>query len=237
MHALRRWLFEHWLLGALAILGGLWLLTALAYVSGLVGFTVVERHGRERVAIDFMRRHERPYVGLTEGVGLELDAGGTSLRGTIVRLEPSASVLAFVCGRNVPEGELGIVTHRQGDWFFRAPSDESSHGEAVSLGPEARASLLTLAYDRGTGERVVVEPDTPVAAQHALLAARGLAVSDATRLDVKSLADLSEVSVLREGCVIFNGAFAALAALWLALGGLVLLLGWIVDRRRGRRAR
>lgn len=74
--------------------------------------------------------------------------------------------------------------------------------------PESRAFILTLAYDRTTGERVVVEPETSVAAQGELLAARGLAVSESTQLTLESIADLPVVSVEREGCSIFNAAFA-----------------------------
>jgi hypothetical protein len=103
--------------------------------------------------------------------------------------------------------------------------------------PESRAFILTLAYDRTTGERVVVEANTTLAAQERLLGARGLVVSEATRITPESLVDLSVVSVQREGCVIFNAAFVAASLLWLVFGGLTLLLVRAIASRRARRSR
>jgi len=237
MNALRRWFLGHWFLGVFAIIGGVWVLTLVAYAIGAEGISFDNRYTGQPATIDFMREHDRLYVQLADDVGLGLDTGGPELRATIVKLEPALPVLGSVCGAQTTEGGIGIVTHRQGDWFFRAPSDESKNHEAVhGRRPESRAYILTLAYDRSTGERVMVEPDTPLAAQAALLAERGLASSDASRMTLESLTDLPVASVQREGCVIFNLAFVATLLLWLALGGLALLLVRMVQAARGRRS-
>jgi hypothetical protein len=235
MNALRRWFLGHWFLGVFAIIGGIWVLTLVAYAAGAEGISFRNRYTGQPATIDFMREHERPYVGLADGVGLGLDTGGPQLRATIVKLEPGLPGLRWVCGSNDTAGGIAMVTHRQGDWLYRAPSDESKNDEAVNgRRPESRAYILTLAYNRATGERVVVEPDTPVAAQAELLAARGLEVSDATRMTLESLTDLPVVSMQREGCVIFNAAFIAVTLLWLVIGGLALLLVRVIRARRSR---
>jgi hypothetical protein len=235
MTELRRRFLDHWFLGVFVIIGGLWVVTLIAYASGAEGISVRNRYTGQPATIDFMREHERPLVSLGDGVALELDANGPQLRATVVKVEPGLPGLGWVCGELDTAGGLAMVTHRQGDWFFRAPSDESNNHEAVhGRRPESRAFILTLAYDRKTGERVIVEPDTPLPAQAELLAARGLAVSEDARLTFPALTDLPVVSMQREGCVIFNVAFVLVTLLWLVLGGLSLLIVHTLrSRRRG----
>lgn len=235
MIAFRRWFVAHWFLGVFAIIGGVWVLTLAAYDLGADGISFGNPYTGQNATIDFMREHYRPFVGLAEGVGLELDTGGPQLRGTIVALEPGLPGFRVVCGYNHAAGGIAMVTHRQGDWLFRAPSDESKNSEAVNgRRAESRAFILTLAYERATGERVVVEADTPVAAQEALLAERGLAVSEATRMRPEGLTDLPVMSMQREGCVIFNAAFVAAMMLWGVIGGLAVLVVRIIGRRSDR---
>lgn len=238
MRSVRRSFLEHWFLGVVAIILGVWLLTLVAYDLGVDGISFRNRYTGQYATIDFMREHDRPFVGLADGVGLELDAGGPQLRATVVALEPGLPGFSLICGSHGTADGIAMVTHRQGDWLYRAPSDESKNHEAVNgRRPESRAFILTLAYDRKTGERVVVEPNTPLAAQEALLAERGLVVSDATRIGLESLTDLPVISMQREGCVIFNAAFVAVTILWLVIGGLALLLVRVVRARRAGRSR
>lgn len=238
MNALRRWFLAHWFSGVFAIIGGVWVVTIVAYAAGAEGISFRNRYTGQPATIDFMREHERPYLGLSDGVALGLDTAGPHIRGSIVRLEPGLPVIGWVCGSSDTAGGLAMVTHRRGDWFYREPSDESKNHEAVhGKRPESRAYILTIAYDRSTGERVIVEPDLPVAAQAELLASRGLEVTDATRITLESLTDLPVASVQREGCAIFNLAFVAVSLLWLVLGGLALLVVRVVRSRRGARPR
>lgn len=238
MSSIRRSFLDHWFLGVFAIIFGVWLLTLVAYDLGVDGISFRNRYTGQYATIDFMREHDRPFVGLADGVGLELDDGGPQLRATVVALEPGLPGFGLVCGTHGTADGIAMVTHRHGDWLYRAPSDESKNYEAVhGRRPESRAFILTIAYERTTGERVVVQPDTPLGAQEALLAERGLAVSDATRLSLESLADLPVISMQREGCVIFNAAFVAVTLLWLVIGGLALLLVRLVRARRAARGR
>lgn len=125
-----------------------------------------------------------------------------------------------------------MVDYRRGDWFYRAPVDRSNDREAREGRPESRAFINTIAYNRATGERVVVEASAGVAAQERALSNRGLPADDVSRLSLESLGDLGTVSMMREGCVIVQAAFLAAAALWLVLGGLAVLLVHLVRRAR-----
>ena len=101
-----------------------------------------------------MREYDHPVVELRDGVGLELDANGSQLTGTIVKLEPAPIGLCWLCGRNDTAGGIARVAYRQGDWLFRAPEDPSSNDEVLrGASPESRDYILTLAYNRATGER------------------------------------------------------------------------------------
>lgn len=216
---MRRWLVAHWF-GAVALLiGGLWIATLIAYAVGAEGISVGSRRTGQRATLDFMRRHDQPVLGLRPGVGLSLYAGARAdvVGGTVVRLRPAPPVLCWVCGDQQLAGGLAIVSHRAGDWLYRAPTDR----------PPTHAPAL--AYHRGTGE--LLPGGAGAAAEAAVLAGRGLIVSEATRLRRDGVADLTTVSMLREGCVIFNAAYVLLLLLWLVVGGGALLIGRLVRRR------
>jgi hypothetical protein len=234
MDRLRRWFVGHWFGGVFAIIGGLWLITTVAYALGMGGVSFGNRYTGQTARIDFGREHDHTVLELGDGVGLSLDGGAGGVRGSVIRVRAGLPVLCWVCGNLDSAGGIGRVERRRGDWFFRAPSDESRNSEALHGRAESRAFILTLAYNRATGERVQVEPSTAIADQAALLAARGLdGRDDATRLSAKAVADLPELSMQREGCVIVQLAFVGVAILWTVLGGLALAIAWMV--RRGRR--
>lgn len=235
MNAFRRWFLGHWFGGVFAIIAGIWIVTLIAYAAGAEGISFRNRYTGQPATIDFMRKHDHPMVGLAEGVGLELHAAGEELHGTVVKIEPAWPVVGWVCGEQGKAGGLARVDYRQGDWVYRAPRDESNNHEAVhGRREESRNYILTLAYDRATGERVIVPADASLDAQAKLLEARGLVVADASRITLESLVDLPVVSVQREGCIIFNAAFVAVSLLWLVLGGLAALIVRVVRARRAR---
>ena len=189
--AVRDWFRKRWFLGVFASITLLWGITYGAYVVGAGGITVRNELGGQQATIDFMREYDHPVVELRDGVGLELDANGSQLTGTIVKLEPAPIGLCWLCGRNDTAGGIARVAYRQGDWLFRAPEDPSSNDEVLrGASPESRDYILTLAYNRATGERVISEPSASVAAQTRLLAARGLAVAASTRLASTAIEDL-----------------------------------------------
>jgi hypothetical protein len=231
MQKLRRWFLHHWFGAVFVLLGGIWLATTVAYALGAKGISFANRYGPP-ATIDFGRKYDFPVVGLADGVGLELDAGGPALHGSIVKLETGLPVLCRICGYHDTAGGVGLVDYRQGDWFFRAPRDESRSREAHEGRPESRDFILTIAYNRTTGERVRVDADATFAEQEQLLAQRGLVVGEGARLTPAALGDLPTVSMQREGCVIVQLAFVAVAVLWLVLGGLAALLIWAIRRRR-----
>ncbi len=216
---MRRWLVAHWF-GAVALLiGGLWITTLIAYAAGADGVRFGNRFTGQRATLDFMRRHDQPVLGLRPGAGLSLYAGARAdvIGGTVVRLRPAPPVLCRVCGELQLGGGLAIVSHRAGDWLYRAPTDRPP--------PHAPA----LAYHRGTGE--IVAGGGGAAAEAAALAERGLVVSEAASLRRDGVADLTTVSMLREGCMIFNAAYLLLLLLWLVVGGGALLIGRLVRLR------
>src|SRR5262245_41324711 len=106
MEALRRWFLAHWFPGVFAIIGGLWVVTLVAYAAGADGITFASRYTGDDARIDFMREHERPYMGLADGVALGLDTGGPRVRGTIVRLEPGLPGIRWVCGESDSAGGI-----------------------------------------------------------------------------------------------------------------------------------
>lgn len=165
-------------------------------------------------------------------MGLELYEAGPTLHATVVRLEDAPFFLCWVCGAKQLHGGVAIVDYRQGDWFFRAAQDLTQNSEAThGRRRESREYILTVAYNRATGERLIGEPD--VASQTRLLAEKGLAPTDASRIAAAALADLAPASMMREGCMVFNLAFVAVTGLWFLIGGPIAL---IARHRRRRRA-
>ncbi len=231
MKKLRQWFLHHWFGGVFAILGSIWLATTVAYALGAKSITFGNRYGTD-ATIEFGREHDRPVLGLADGVGLELDAEGPALHGTIVKLEAGLPVLCWICGDQDTAGGVGRVDYRQGDWFFRVPRDESLNRALQEERSEWRDFVLTIAYNRATGERVKVDAQASFAEQEQVLAQRGLVVGKAAQLRPESLSDLPAVSMQREGCVIVQAAFVASFLLWLVLGGLAALVVWAVRRRR-----
>ncbi len=226
MQAFRR----HWILGVFLILAVVWAITLGAYYFGADRVSFHNKFTGQDATIDFMRKYDRPVVELAENVGLELDKDAPALRGEIVKLESAPIGLCWVCGRNDLAGGIAMVEYRSGDWLYRAPFDDTSNGEALHGRPESRDYILTVAYNRATGERVIAGPDMP--SQAAALAAHGLAVADRAHLSPATIVDLSPVSMMREGCMIFNLAFVAAAILWLVLGGsAALIVSWLRRRR------
>lgn len=207
----------HWFGGVFAIIGAIWLVTLMAYAFGAGGVSFGNRYTGQRATIDFMRQYDRPVLALRDGVGLELDTGGPKLHGSIVKLRAGLPVLCWVCGRHDFAGGISQADYRQGDWFYRAPVEH--------------AASTTIAYDRTTGETVVVAEGADVHTQEQALAAHGLAVTENARISPDTLADLRPVSMQREGCVIFNAAFVAVNLLWLVFGGIALAVVRLVKRR------
>jgi len=231
MQALRRLFLQHWFGGVFVLLGAIWLVTTIAWLFGAQSISFGNRYG-PRPTIDFMREHDRTVVGLGEGVGLELDEAGPVLHGSIVKLESGLPVLCWICGYHDTAGGIGMVDYRRGDWFYREPRDESGSYEARQGRAESRDFILTLAYNRATGERVRVDVDATFDEQQQALAQRGLAVDEASRLALATIGDLPTVSMMREGCAIVQAAFVAAALLWLVCGGTAALIGWAIRRRR-----
>lgn len=224
MAAFSRWFLRHWFVGVFAIIGGVWLLAEVAWLTGAEGITFGNRYGPP-ATIDFMREQDRPVVALADGVGLELDMGGEELRGAVVRYRPGPPILCLVCGYHDRAGGIAHgITQRDGDWFYREPSDNSHNREAHEGRQESRDYILTIAYDRATGERVQVGADDTLEQQTAVLAGKGLEVSPEHRLGAASLTDLKSLSVMSEGCMIFNVAFVAAMLLWLVVGGIAALV-------------
>lgn len=224
----RRWFLRHWFAGVFAIIGGLWLVTTIAYALGMSGISVGNRYTGQRATIDFQRGYDHPVLALADGVGLEIDHG----HGSVIAVKPGLPIVCWVCGDLARGGGIGLADHRQGDWFFRAPRDESHNDEALHGREASRAFILTLAYNRATGERVRVLATTSLADQAALLAARGLDPGPGTALAPANLADLPELSMQREGCLVVQLAFVGVVILWTALGGLGLVGAWLVRRVR-----
>lgn len=219
---------RRWFSGVFVIILGVWVATGLAYAFGARGITFSNPYG-EDATIDFMRQYDHEVLGLGEDLGLELHNSG----GSIVRLEDGLPVLCWICGDRDQAGMLGLVQFRAGDWFYRAPDEHRLVKDLGALRAETREAMLTLAYNRATGERVMVGERADAAEQAALLAARGLSLAAEARLGPSTLGDLARVSMQREGCVIVNLAFVAAMLLWLVVGG----LAWSLVRvLRGRRA-
>jgi hypothetical protein len=231
---IRRQFLGHWFVGVFAIIAVIWVITLVAYALGFKGVSFRNKFTGQDATIDFMRQHDRVFLQLADDVGLELNPGGPHLSGTIVKLSSGLPGLCWVCGDHETAGGIAIVDYRLGDWLFRAPFDNSKNSEVEHGRPESRAFILTIAYDRASGERVQVAPTADLAAQQLALSTRGLVPSDAARIDPENLADLPVVSMQREGCVIFNMAFVAVTLLWLVLGRLALLLVRVVRARRRR---
>lgn len=222
MDAIRKWFLRHWFAGVFLIIGAVWVITTVAYVSGAKNITFANRYGKP-ATIEFMRQYDHPAVGLGEGLGLELDERGPHLHGTVVKLEPGLPVFCLLCGANAAAGGLARVDFRQGDWFFRAPEDLSRNSEARNGRPQSRDFILTIAYNRATGERVLAGVDDSLGRQEQTLAGKGLAATGENRLTLESISDLPALSMQKEGCVIVQAAFVAAALLWLLLGGLSLV--------------
>jgi hypothetical protein len=226
----RRWFLAHWFAGVFAILAVVWAITLVAYVLGAPGVSFRNRYTGQDATIDFDRKYDHTIVELSDQVGLQLDTRGPTLHAVVVALRPGIPVLCWVCGSLETAGGIAIVEYRQGDWLFRAPEDLVHNDQVLHGRAESRAFVLTIAYNRATHERVVGDAD--LAAQTAVLAARGLAVSERTRLTATAVADLAPLSIQREGCIIFNAAFIAVAILWLVLGGVAVLIARLLRRRR-----
>ena len=235
MSTLRRWFLKHWFFGVFAIIGGIWLATTMAYLLGAKSITFGNRYGSD-ATIDFGREHDYPVVRLGKDVGLELNRSVPSLHGSIVNLKPGLPVLCWVCGATDKHGGVAMVDYRQGDWFYRAPFDNSKNGEAHTGRPASREFILTIAYNRVTRERVMVGADASLPEQEQALTSRGLGLTDASKLSAATLKDLPDVSMMREGCLVVQLAFVAVALLWLVVGGLIALLTRLVRGRKGSQA-
>ncbi|NMB76642.1 MAG: hypothetical protein GYA21_16120 [Myxococcales bacterium] len=231
MDRLRRLFTRHWFAGVFVIIGIVWLLTTIAYFSGAQSITFPNRYGK-RPTIDFSRKYDFPVVDLGRDVGLMIDNGGQQLQGSILKLKEGVPILCWLCGERRNAGHIGRAAFRKDDWFFRAPRDESRNTEARRGRPESRDFILTIAYNRATGERLRVEVDQSVEEQARLLADKGLFATEDTMLTQESLADLPPVSMLREGCAVVQLAFAACSILWFVLGGLMWSLVKVFKRRR-----
>lgn len=228
-----RWFLRRWFVGVFAIIGVVWVITEVAWLAGAKSITFGNRYGPP-ATIDFMREHDRPVLALGDGVGLRLRLDGDSIDGSIERYKPGPPVLCLVCGYHTSDGGVAPgITHRDGDWFYRAPRDESKSREAHEGRPESRAYILTIAYNRATGERVQVGADDSLDQQTKVLAQKGLVVTAEHGMGLDDLVDLQSLSVMSEGCAIFNLAFVAATLLWLLFGGLA---AGIVRMRRRRSA-
>lgn len=233
MQWLRRWFMRHWFVGVYAIIGGFWLVTTVAWLVGAERITVGTRYGPP-ATIDFMRRHDRPALSLSDDVALSLYAKAATLSGSLIRVKPGPPVLCWLCGFSVDDGGIAPnVAYRNGDWFFRAPVDNRRSKEAHEGRQESREFILTIAYNRATHDRVMVSADATLEEQSAELASRGLEATEAQQLTPATVGDLPTLSMTSEGCMIYNLAFIAAALLWLLVGGLPAL--WVA-RRRARRA-
>lgn len=223
---------NHWFVGIFAILAAVWLVVEVAYLAGSDGVSFRNRYTGQRASIDFGRKHDRPFVALSDDVGMELNSAGPHLHGAVNTLKSGLPVVCWLCGDLRQDEGIGIVAYRQGDWFYRAPDDNSRNSEALHGRPQSRAYILTIAYNRATHERVQVPAAATLAAQTQVLAARGLVVDESARLSQSNLADLAPVSMQREGCVVVQLAFLSAALLWLVLGSGAALIIRGTRRRR-----
>lgn len=230
MVGFRVWFRHHWFVGVLVILGGVWLVTTLAYLLGAQSISFGNRYGRH-ATIDFQREHDHLVVGLQDGVGLQVDTGALQLMGSVIALKNGIPGLCWVCGSRTRAEGICRVEYRQGDWFYRSPTDLSNNSEVLRGRPQSRDFMRTLAFNRATNERLLVEANTSLTDQGRLLNERGLTRADRARLSPETLADLSEVSMQREGCVVVQLAFAACTLLWLLLGGSVALVAGRLKQR------
>ncbi len=227
---LLHWLVARWYRWIALLLLLLWIAVLVAYRLGAQGFSVSSRSG-QTVNLDFGREHDRQWVRVGPGEGMELNVYGAALHGSVAKLKPGLPVLCWVCGDNVAADPLVSATHRQGDWYFKAPEDFSKNSEAThGLRQVSRDYILTLAYNVATRERVIVAATSTPQAQQAELAARGLSASVANLLKVD--ATWRGLSMQREGCVVFNVAFIALALLLVMIAVPVELLRSRFRRRR-----
>ena len=227
---LLHWIMAHWYRWIALLLLLMWVGVLVAYRLGAQGISVRSRSGQQ-VDLDFGREHDRPWVGVGPGVGMELNIYGDALHGTVAKLKPGLPLLCWVCGDNVPAGSLAMVTHRQGDWYFKAPADYSKNSEAVhGRRLVSREYILTLAYNVTTRERVIVAATSTVQAQQAELSQRGLSASEPNLLQVDSA--WQALSMQREGCVVFNAAFVALYLLLVLIAVPIELLRSRARRRR-----
>jgi hypothetical protein len=241
MHRLRTWFLAHWFAGVFAIIGVLWVVTLVAYFSGARGISFGNRYTGRRATIDFQRQHDKNVLGLRDDAGLEVRETALGMRGTVVALKPGIPVVGAICGAHQLSGGIAVVEFRKGDWFYRRPVDphqiivgSSGHREEQHGAKRTpfQTFMMTVAYNRATGERVVVDADEGKDAQEKALSKRGLEFSNATRLDADLLKDLSRTSMSSEGCMVFNAAFMAAGLLWLLVGGLAVAVVAALKRRR-----
>ena len=222
------WLLARWyrLIALLLVL--MWLGVLIAYRLGAQGFSVRSQSG-QTVNLDFGREHDQPWVGVGSGVGMELNVYNQRLHGSIAKTKAGLPLLCWVCGDNVPAGGLAMVTHRQGDWYFKAPADYSKNSEAMHGRRQAsRDYILTIAFNVVTHDRVIVAATSTLAAQTTELRTRGLTASDANLLTLD--AAWQGLSMQREGCVVFNAAFVF-------AGLLLLVIAVPIELLRSRRRR
>lgn len=224
------WLVARWYRLIALLLALMWVGVLVAYRLGAQGVSVRSQSG-QTVNLDFGREHDQPWVGVGPSVGMELNVYNQRLHGSIAKMKAGLPLLCWVCGDNVPAGGLAMVTHRQGDWYFKAPADYSKNSEAVRGRRQAsRDYILTIAFNVVTHERVIVAATSTLAAQTAELGRRGLTASDPNLLALDTT--WQGLSMQREGCVVFNAAFVIAGLLLLMIAVPVELLR--SHRRRQR---
>ena len=232
-------LLRHWFLGVYVIIAGLWLVTTVAYALGAGGITFGNRYTGDRARIDFQRGHDRQVLALPHRRGLLIHPG-TPVHATVVPLRRGLPApICWACGKDETAGAVVDVEYRRGPWLYHAPlaiADELAALARAGGDPRwqaRRAEMLrTVAYNLDTGELRQVAATATVDDQARALAELGLPLDDGARLSSATAGDLRTASIQREGCVIVQLAFVAVALLWLVVGGGAALIVALVRRLR-----
>ena len=222
---MKNFLRKYWFFVILGAIIALWLFTSGAYARGASGISVRAKYGA-KASIDFMRDTESVVLKLDDGVGLSIDAYGS----TIVTLEKGPLALRLCCGQNNVSGSLSKVEYRQGDWYFRDAEDNSDFKKRWGGEPPKKKvdELRTLAYNAKTGERLMLALEATEDEQRKALEEKGLTPSEEQKIPNETLGDLEQASMIQEGCVIFQVAFLLVTVLYLVIAGPI----WLVLRRR-----
>lgn len=196
----------------------LWLIVTVAWFVGADGFAIRSTSGQV-VNLDFNRKYDHAARLLAPGLSLSDDADGD-----VMRIKPAWIPYCWLCGTHLHDGlVMQGATFRRGPWVYRTPKpDPNFEGWTNARGI---AAALVLAYDLDTGEVLSATRGSSVEERRVQLESKGLFLDDASLLDRSKL---PPVSMLSEGCAIFQSAFFIVLPLWSLGFGVV----WLVKRRR-----